>query len=310
MASEIRNNNSVTDDTPASSGYVGTLHSMGKADFSEYLGDRYTNISPMYESPSGPMVLYTAVRYGKRYILKGLKDPYRKDPVYNLVLRKEFEIGISIDHPNVRRTLGFEEIPELGWVIVLEYIDGTTLDRAIEDGLIDASNARRLASQLAESLHYLHSRQIIHRDIKPGNILITYANNDVKVIDLSLADSESYLILKNPAGTKNYMAPELFEPHGKPSVASDIYSFGLIVKLLASLGKDTRLYKVADRCTVANPTGRPQSIDALNLPTEPLNAEITSIFSIDSPRLTRILIILAFLMSILTLFLARQRGML
>ena len=310
MASDIRNNNSVKEDTHDSSGYVGTLHLTGKADFSEYLGDRYTNITPMYESPSGPMVLYTAVRYGKRYILKGLKNSYRDDPVYILVLRKEFEIGISIDHPNVRRTLGFEEIPGIGWVVVLEYIDGTTLDRAIEDGLIDATNARRVVSQLADSLHYLHSRQVIHRDIKPGNILITYTNNDVKVIDLSLADSESYLILKNPAGTKNYMAPELFEPQGRPSAASDIFSFGLIVKLIASKIKDSRLYKVAGICTGADPAGRPQSIAAINIPTEPFNAETSSIFSIDSPRLTRLLIILACLLTVLTLLLARSRGML
>lgn len=308
MTSHIQNNTE-NDDAPDESSYVASHPSCRRTDFSEYLNESYSNISMMYESPSGPMVLYTAVRYGKRYILKGLKEDYRNDPVYNLVLRKEFEIGISIDQPCIRRTVGFEEIPGIGRVIVLEYIDGITLDKAIKEGRINTSNAHRVASQLAAALSYLHSRQIIHRDLKPGNILITYTGNDVKLIDMSLADSESYLILKDPAGTKNYMAPELFEPQARPSVTSDIYSFGLIVKRLATIGNDPQLRKIAEQCMVENPAKRPQSLSTLRIPTEPYTSVSNSLFNIDSPRLTKLLVIMAGALAALTLFLAHTRGM-
>ncbi|MDE6085624.1 MAG: protein kinase [Muribaculaceae bacterium] len=309
MTTNIHNRNTENDDAPDSSGYVESLHATGISNFSEYLCDRYTNVSTLYESATGPMVLYTAVRYGKRYILKGLKESYRKDPVYNLILRKEFEIGIALEHPNIRRTLGFEDVPAIGWVIVLEYIDGMMLDHAIENGHINTSNARRIASQLAAALDYLHSRQIIHRDLKPGNILITFSGEDAKIIDMSLADSESYLILKNPAGTKRYMAPELFEPHGRPSTLSDIYSYGLIVKRLATPGNDSLLLAIADKCCAKDPAARTQSIKEIQIPDKPFSHSSKGILSLDSPRLTRMLLIIALVLSGIILILAYRRGL-
>lgn len=284
-----------TDDE--SSDFTGSLHGGAALDFGSFSSDRFSNIELLYSSSAGRMEIYSAIRYGRRFILKAITESFRDDPVINLVLRKEFEIGISLDHPNIRRTVGFEKIPELGWAIVLEYIDGEPLDRAIANGRITPDNARTVAGQLAAAIEYLHNRQTVHRDIKPANILFTHAGNTVKLIDFSLSDSEAYIIIKNPAGTRKYMAPEQLLPDARASVKADIYSFGLIARQLAGIGGDRELMAVADACAAADPDDRPESFSAVRVPRQADFRPAEALFDINSPRLTKLLVAIAAVMA-------------
>lgn len=294
VTSKISSINTIEEDE--SSEYIVTGDSDKFIDFDSFSSNYFTNITPIYSTHSNPTVIYSAIRYGKRFILKGLSESFRDDPIQNLALVKEFEIGISLEHPNIRRTIGFEKVDGLGSVIILEYIDGEPLDKVLQTRQIDSREARSIVNQIASAIEYIHNKQILHRDLKLSNILISHHGLIAKLIDFNLADSESYIVLKNPGGTEKYMAPEQKEGIANASAASDIYSFGMIMKELASASNDSELMRIAKRCSDLNPKKRPQSISDISLP----NAE-------DSPvgLISRIVSskIFTYILSIICMFL-------
>ena len=172
-----------------------------------------------------------AVRYGKFFVLKGLKPQYRNNEVYRTMLRKEFEIMILMEHPNIVRVYTMEEVEEIGLCIVMEYVDGMPLDKWIETRNPSHTLRKRVANQLLEAMKHWHSHQVVHRDLKPSNILITRNGDNVRVIDFGLADADQYAVLKEPAYTLSYASPEQLQG-GPLDCRSDIYSFGRIMRLL------------------------------------------------------------------------------
>ncbi|MBD5312947.1 MAG: protein kinase [Bacteroides sp.] len=235
-------------------------------DLGGLFSNRFSNIMPVYSSPNGPTEIYAATRYGRRFILKGLKEQYRNDPIYTMALAKEFEIGIQLDHPNIRRTIGIETVDAIGKAIILEYIDGYPLNEIVAAGKLNMMDGRSIIGQIADALGYLHSKQVFHRDLKPSNILVSHLGNAVKVIDFNLSDSDEFIILKNPAGSRKYMAPEQLKAGAVPSAVTDIYSLGVIMKELAAMTGDEELELIAERCTNQNAEKRPQSIPHIKLP--------------------------------------------
>ena len=143
-------------------------------------------ISECYVSMSGHARMFTAVRYGKRYVLKCLKTDFRYTPVYRQALMKEFEIGLQLDHPNICRTISMEQVGDLGECIVMEYVDGETLEAAVKGGKMTEEVVHKIAAQLLDAMEYMHAKQIVHRDIKPSNIMLTHRGGDVKLMDSSL----------------------------------------------------------------------------------------------------------------------------
>ena len=105
-------------------------------------------------------------------------------------------------------------------------------------------------------MQYIHNKQLIHKDLKPNNILITYNGNNVKLIDFGLADCDDYEILKIPAGTEKYLAPEQLDPNATLDCRTDIYSLGIIIEELATILKDRKLASIAQKCTCQNPNSR------------------------------------------------------
>ncbi len=221
---------------------------------------QFTDLRGFYVSRSGHTRLYTASRYGKLYTLKCLKPDFLYTPVYRQALTKEFEIGLQMDHPYICRTIGMEEVEGLGPTIIMEYVDGDTLRTLMDSKSLTAELANRVVSQLVEALAYMHSKQVVHRDLKPSNIMVTHNGHNVKLIDFSLSDSDSFNILKCPAGTSGYIAPEQFLPDAKPDAHADIYSFGMVVKEMATLTGDKSLRRMAMACTRGNVAERPSDI--------------------------------------------------
>lgn len=182
-------------------------------------------IQTVHDSPGGYTTLGRARLDGKLVALKWLKPEYSGNPFYERMLRKEYEIGSGLDHPNICPVLDFVRIPELGNCVVMRWIDGESLE-----GLIGSKGlpVRKIVLELCDALEYLHRKQIIHRDLKPSNVLITNNGQNVKLIDFGLSDADWYAVLKNPAGTKDYISPEQMAGE-TVDCRSDIYSLGKIM---------------------------------------------------------------------------------
>lgn len=142
-------------------------------------------------------------------------------------LRHEFEIQKGLRHPNIVHVLGaFETFKEL--VVITEYVE-SDLYKLLEDGTLCEDKMRMVACQLLSALYYLHTDRILHRDIKPQNILLT-CDGIIKLCDFGFArsmDLNTY-VLTSVKGTPLYMAPEIIEE--KPyDHNADLWSLGCIL---------------------------------------------------------------------------------
>ena len=193
--------------------------------------------------------------YGKLHFLKRLKAEYAGDIRYQEALRKEFETGYRLEHPNLVRYLSLDKDS-----ILMEYVEGETLSQRLAknpDYFKQPRHTDKLVRQLLGVLDYLHSHQVLHLDLKPDNILLTHINNDVKLIDLGFCYTDTFA--DTQGHTNAFAAPEQKEG-GAVDVRSDIYAFGRILELLP----DHFLYnKVIARCTAENPSARYQSVDEI-----------------------------------------------
>ena len=226
---------------------------------SKYLVDDYEGISSDFidveqlPSRGGYCDLFKAKRYGRWYLLKCLKEEEATYPVYQQMFRKEFEIAVTLQHQAVVQVMGLETVilPGRGKAlcIISEWIDGSTLadflSGASGNSQPTLTERRRVATELAEAVAYIPSQQVVHRDLKPSNIMVTYNGNYVKIIDFGLADTNSHAILKQPAGTMRYMAPEQMQTT-LADVRNDIYSLGVILQEM-DLGSG-KYRKVVERC--------------------------------------------------------------
>ena len=205
--------------------------------------------------------------YGKLHFLKRLKAEYRGDIRYREALRKEFETGYRLEHPNLVRYISFDDDS-----ILMEYVDGESLSQCLAthpDYFRKQKNADKFVRQLLEAVGYLHCHQVLHLDLKPDNILLTRINDDVKLTDLGCCYADAYP--DTTGHTDAFAAPEQLTGR-EVDVRTDIYAIGRILECLPDHHKYN---KVIARCTADNPAERYQAISDLQ---EALSARRTHIF--------------------------------
>ena len=134
--------------------------------------------------------IYTATRYGRRFVLKALAPEVASLTDYKLQQEQEFQLGLQLAHPNIAATYALEDINGVGKCIVQEWIDGITLAEWLQSR--PSNSAReRVFLQLLDALEYLHSLQLVHHDLKSDNILVTHNGQNVKLIDFGLSATDA-----------------------------------------------------------------------------------------------------------------------
>jgi serine/threonine protein kinase len=145
-------------------------------------------------------------------------------------LRREALAGASLNHPNLVSVYDILSLEDGELIIVMEYVQGETLrERLSRDGRLAPSDALSLLSGVAAGLDAIHGAGIVHRDVKPSNILLG-EDGAVKVADLGVAsvpDRTSITTTGSIIGSLNYMAPEQLEP-GPVTPALDIYALSAV----------------------------------------------------------------------------------
>lgn len=199
---------------------------------------------------------------GKWHFLKRPKKELDSHPQYLKAFEKEFDLGFTLDHPNIVRYIS-KGYDKSGFYFLTEYVEGLPLTDFLKqypDYLKRADNRERFIRQLLDAVDYLHRRQILHLDIKPDNLLITTIGQQVKIIDLGFAYSDCYQFF-TAGHTNSFAAPEQLQK-GNMDQRTDIYALG---KLLSCLPKLSRREKACIRkCLSPKPQDRYQNIEELS----------------------------------------------
>jgi serine/threonine-protein kinase len=182
---------------------------------------KYKILSPLGSGGFGTVYLAEDTWIDKRV---AIKVPHRQNVDFGDLLH-EPRLLASLNHPNIVSILTAEKQENI-FFIVMEYVPGDTLETAISrTGQIDLARALDYTCQICNALDHAHEQGVIHRDLRPGNVLVTEGGL-LKVADfgtsrfIELAAHGTTVI-----GSPPYMAPEQF--HGKAVFASDIYSLGV-----------------------------------------------------------------------------------
>ena len=157
---------------------------------------------------------------------------YEADVVFFERFRREEEASLRLDHPNVVKALPPRR-EKSRLYMVMEYVDGVPLSSLVVEGRpLPTAQALDLARQTCDALAYLHAHGVVHRDVKPGNVLVT-ASGQAKLLDLGLAHMDAgrkltIAGLSASVGTPGYMAPE--QVRGRTGDArADIYALGTML---------------------------------------------------------------------------------
>lgn len=160
------------------------------------------------------------------------------DTAKNQVLLKRFEMEFRaasvLDHPNIVKALDYNGIGTP--FLVMEYVDGESLGQKVErEGAIPERDAVRIIAQVCDGLHKAHKQSLIHRDVKPDNVLLT-SSGVAKLTDMGLVkDVDAELNLTRTGrglGTPHFMAPEQFRNAKNADVKCDIYSLGATLYMM------------------------------------------------------------------------------
>ncbi len=190
--------------------------------------DRYRYVRTLGSGGMGTVSLATDTVLGRQVALKRVTGSARGNDM--LRLRREALVGASVSHPSLVSIYDVEENEEGELVIVMEYVEGETLRDAIgRAGSLGPEEALRILDGAAAGLDAIHAQGIVHRDVKPANILLG-RDGSVKVADLGIAAVPDRTRITSSGavlGSLSYMAPEqLGDAAATPAI--DIYALGAV----------------------------------------------------------------------------------
>ena len=203
----------------------------------------YRILEKIGQGGMGEVYLADDTTLDRKVALKFLPDVFTGDPERMARFEREAKLLASLNHPNIAGIYGLEQA-DGNRFLVLEYVEGETLQARLSKGAMPLEDALALWRQIAEGLEAAHERGIIHRDLKPANVMIT-SEEKVKILDFGLAkaladETQSIDSSQSPTltesmtrpgvilGTAAYMSPE--QAKGKSvDKRADIWAFGCIL---------------------------------------------------------------------------------
>lgn len=188
--------------------------------------------------------------------VKVLSDTIAGDPEFVARFRREAQTAASLSHPNLVDVYDYSEEGERPY-LVMQFVPGETLAARLARG--EAVDREKLARELLEALAHIHAAGILHRDVKPGNVIVE-PDGTAKLIDFGIALPRDATALTSTGlilGTERFAAPEVME--GRPATErSDLYSCGVLLRSCEGRGSDA-LRALIVWLTRPEPDARPAS---------------------------------------------------
>src|SRR4051795_8745919 len=187
------------------------------------LVDRYRVIERVGSGGMAAVLLAEDERLGRQVAVKRLHAESPEDAARRF--EREAKLGASLNHPNIVAVYDIVSDDE-GVLIVMEYVEGPTLRKKLDAGQMPPAQAIEILCGVAAALDHAHEHGVVHRDVKPANVLIAERDGTVKLTDLGIATAAERTKITGSGivlGTAAYMAPERLDGHaGGPGV--DVYA--------------------------------------------------------------------------------------
>ena len=167
----------------------------------------------------------------KRVRLDAFADASQRKELRERTIR-EAKVAAKLKHPHIVTIHDVVDRPDMSF-IVMEFIEGRTLAKLLKDeGRLSLEETARLLGQTASALDFAHQKGVVHRDVKPANIMIEAGSGSAKVTDFGIAKSDAFSELTaagSVMGTPNYMSPEQARGESKIGSRADLFSLGCVL---------------------------------------------------------------------------------
>lgn len=204
----------------------------------------------------GIYLLVKATRDGKPVVLKALKEAYRDKSPFRTLLRKEYDRCGTLDNPHLVSYLDFTDRPDHGKCIVMEHVDGRPLSQYLQEEHT-AEEKLDIVRQICDGLAYLHGKNIMHRNLKASNVLVSRNGDAVRLIDPRLPFADDLHVAYS---SRAHIAPEQKDGTVAIDGRADIFSLGVLMK---SLALPAPYAPIIEKCTAYSRGDRYIDVDSL-----------------------------------------------